>query len=248
MPTIHLERRTIIFGVVSMAVLSIATYYFVTPKMNDKKTSIQVLEKSTSIETTMTGDSDGPIKYLSRDNYIGMNINNEYNFDLDNNGFTENFIIKSYEVVIDRKNGFTYYGPTTDVLVKRVDGYVKLLSQLDGYLLEAKEVTLKPGGEDAILLIELKQGKLDNFLLYRYINGTLERITTPDDIPPSSYGIFTRGVADFEDVDKDGSKEMVVYSRLFPPVKKREVNIYKINGLEAKRINTYEEDTPNVIY
>lgn len=188
------------------------------------------------------------LPYQNNDNYTGLKTNKEYKFDLDGNGLSENFLIKSYEVVLNRKNGFTYYGFVTDVLFKETDSYASLLTHLPGHLLEAEEALLNPEKNDKVLLMNIIQGKLDNFLIYRYINGNLERVTTPDDIPPNSYGIMTRGEANFEDIDRDGTKEMLVYSRLSPPQKKRQVDIYRILGLEATKMKTYEEETSKVIY
>jgi hypothetical protein len=125
---------------------------------------------------------------------------------------------------------------------------VSLLTHLPGHLLEAEEALLNPEKNDKILLMNVIQGKLDNFLIYRYINGNLERVTTPDDMPPNSFGIMTRGEAHFGDIDGDNIKEMVIYSRLSPPQKKRQVDVYKIVGLEAIKIDAYEEETSEVIY
>lgn len=186
--------------------------------------------------------------YQNNDNYTGLKTNKEYEFDLDGNGLSENFLIKSYEVILNRKNSFTYYGFVTDVLIKKADSYLGLLTSLPGHLLEAEEALLNPENNDKVLLINIIQGKLDNFLMYRYINGNLERVTTPDDIPPNSYGIMTRGEAHFEDVDGDNVKEMVIYSRLSPPEKKHKVDVYKIVGLEAVKTGAYEEETSEAVY
>ena len=241
------QKRKLIIGTITIVVaISIIAYYFIASKNSTKGFSVQTLKVLPPEETEVASGSGSPIKYINQNNYTGMKINEEYTFDLDGNGLKENFAIKSYEIVTDRKNDFTYYGLITDVLIKKTNKYVNLLPRIDGYLLDAKEVILNQRNKDIILLIELKQGALDNFLIYRYRNNNLIRVSTPDDILPQSYGILTRGVASFEDVDNDGVKEMVVYSRLSPPEKRRKVDVYKISGLEAKVIKTYEESTQNL--
>lgn len=130
--------------------------------------------------------------------------------------------------------------------MKKSGGDEKLLSHLYGDLLDAREILLNRKENSKILLVSLKLGKLDNFRIYRYKKGALIRISTPDDIPPNLYGILTKGEVNFEDIDGDGTKEMVVYSRLSPPQKMREVDVYKILGLETTKIKAYEEETSKV--
>mgnify|MGYP001617320560 FL=1 len=235
----RLLRKTLIIVFVILVFLGLLL--FIRYKITDKERAFVTRDPN----VTKLVFSNG-LRYQSNDNYTGIKISKEYSFDLDDDGLTENLLIKSYEIVTLRKNVFTYYGFVTDVLIRKAEGYENLLYHLYGDLLDAREISLNQKENNKILLVSLKQGKLDNFLIYRYEKGNLIRVSTPDDIPPQSYGILTRGVASFEDIDKDGIKEMIVYSRLSPPEKKREVDVYNILGMEAIKIKTYEEETSKV--
>lgn len=234
-------RRLIIKAlIVSFVVLlSTGSLSFVTYRISSKEEPPRITKKP---DTTENVFSNG-LNYQNSDNYTGIKISKEYNFDIDGDGLTENILIKSYEIVTDKKNNFTYYGFVTDILTKRAKEYVSLLPQLYGYILDAKEVTLDQRNRDKILMVELKQGELDNFRIYRWMNGNLVRISTPDDKSELFYGIMTKGEVNFEDLNQDEIKEMVVYSRLQPPQKKRKVDVYKIFNLKASLVRTYEEET-----
>lgn len=244
MPLHHLKREVIIS--VFMISFLIIAFYFVATNAGKKSEPIQILGRSDIIEAQTAGSSGGHVKYINQDNYTGIKISKEYNFDIDGDGLAENVLIKSYEIVTDRKNNFTYYGFVTDVLTKRSGEYVRILPQLYGYILDAKDVTLDQRNIDKILMVELKQGELDNFRIYRWRNDNLIRISTPDDESDLFYGIMTKGEVNFEDLNQDGIKEMVVYSRLQPPQKKREVDVYEISNLKASLVRTYEEETSKI--
>ncbi len=235
----RLLRKILIIGFVILLFLGLLL--FTKYKVMDKEQAL----KTSGQNATELVFSNG-LRYQNNDNYTGIKVDKEYKFDLDSDGLTENLLIKSYEIVTLKKDNFTYYGFVTDVLVKKSEGDEKLLSHLYGDLLDAREILLNRKENNKILLVSLKLGKLDNFRIYRYKKGDLIRISTPDDIPPSLYGISTKGEINFEDIDGDGTKEMVAYSRLSPPQKKRQVDVYKILGLEATKIKTYEEETPKV--
>lgn len=235
----RLLRKILSIGFVILLFLGLLL--FTKYKVMDKEQALTTKDQSAT-ELVFSND----LRYQNNDNYTGIKVDKEYKFDLDSDGLTENLLIKSYEIVTLKKDNFTYYGFVTDVLMKKSGGDEKLLSHLYGDLLDAREILLNRKETNKILLVSLKLGKLDNFRIYRYKKGNLIRISTPDDIPPSLYGISTKGEVNFEDIDGDGTKEMVVYSRLSPPQKMRKVDIYKILGLEATKIKTYEEETSKV--
>jgi len=237
-------KSGIIISVFVVAFLIVAFYLSVI-NFSIRREQKQILGRFDVAKTQVVEDSSGRINYINQDNYTGIKISKEYYFDLDDNGTEEKLLIKSYEIVMNKKNDFTNYGFVTDVLTKRDERYVGLLPQLYGYVLGAREVVLSHRNRDKILVIELKQGELDNFRIYRYTNGNLVRIATPDDESALYYGIMTRGEVNFKDLNEDGIKEMVIYSRLSPPEKKRNVDVYRISGLAAYKINAYQEEMPN---
>lgn len=95
-----------------------------------------------------------------------------------------------------------------------------------------------------ILEIELIGGKSVNSLVYKSQNGKLIRIPVSTEKPPGFIGIVSRNLPEFKDMDNDGVLEMIAYYRLYPPEKKRTVEIYKLSGKIFMKYQEYEEETP----
>src|SRR3989338_3725642 len=98
-----LVRKGFVIGFVML--LSLGLLLFIKYKIMDKERALVARDSN----VTKLAFSNG-LRYQNNDNYTGIKIDNEYNFDLDGDGLTENLLIKSYEIVTLRKNGFTYYG------------------------------------------------------------------------------------------------------------------------------------------
>lgn len=94
-----------------------------------------------------------------------------------------------------------------------------------------------------VLEIEIIEGKSINSLIYNSQNGKLIRIPVSTEKPPSFIGIVSRNSPEFKDIDDDGVLEMLVYYRLYPPEKKRTVEVYKFSGEIFKKYQEYEEPT-----
>lgn len=89
-------------------------------------------------------------------------------------------------------------------------------------------------------------GKLINSIILVYQNGELTRIPIFDGVKSLPRGIFSSGGIEFKDYDSDGILEMFVYHRHYPPEAKRTVEIYQFTNQVFKKVQEYEESTPNV--
>lgn len=116
-----------------------------------------------------------------------------------------------------------------------------------GWLSMAYPLDLEDDGRDE-LVVEILSGKTINAIVYRYVDGVLERIPVSTE-KPGPYGFVgtaTRHSPEFRDLDGDGVLEMLAYYRHFPPEKSRTVEVYKFDGQRFNKIKEYEEIIPEV--
>lgn len=116
-----------------------------------------------------------------------------------------------------------------------------------GWLSTAYPLDLEEDERDE-LVVEILSGKTINAIVYRYVDGVLERIPVSTE-KPGPYGFVgtaTRNSPEFKDLDGDGVLEMLVYYRFFPPEKRRRVEVYKFDGSRFDKIREYEEPTDEV--
>lgn len=104
------------------------------------------------------------------------------------------------------------------------------------------------GNGTEYLEILLLQGQLVNSQLFKYLDGKLERVPVSTEKPPTFFGIVASGIPEYQDLDGDGTKEMLVPHRHYPPEAKRTVEVYKYTGQIFQKEREYEENTNGIYY
>ena len=113
---------------------------------------------------------------------------------------------------------------------------------LVGFFRQAYQTDIENDGNDE-LVVEVETGHSIDTSFYKYSNGNLNKILISDGSPTINGSVTKRNIPEFKDVEGDGSLEMFVYYRFFPPEKRRTVEVYKFNGQKFLKVNEYEEST-----
>lgn len=154
-------------------------------------------------------------------------------FDLDNNGIKERLYFHRTRV-----EPFAYY---TDVVI---EGTYKPSLVIPDYFWEAEEYQVNKNLR--VLLTQSQTGHIVSIMVYKYNDGVFSQIPIKTDEYINKDQGDVGSDAEMKDMDSDGTLELLIYFRHYPPEKKRTVKIYKFDGQVFTKTESYDQKTEEV--
>lgn len=151
-----------------------------------------------------------------------------FTLDLDYNGKNERVVVKSYPGIPGDQNTEIYINSSSKPILTEIGSF---------YAIKTHKMD---NSNQHITELQLQTGQSFNTLFYIYQKGKLERISVSTEKPPSWYGIISRNSPEFEDINSDGTLELLAYYNFLYDAT-RKVEVYTFNGKAFNKIQEYEE-------
>lgn len=133
-------------------------------------------------------------------------------------------------------------GPTIWVTDVYIGSELQPGFSLNGYFESSQFQDIKADGTKYLEVI-LLQGKLANSRLFKYVDGRLLQVPISTERPDGFIGVVGSSAPEYKDIDGDGTREMFVYHRHYPPAYKRAVEVYQFRNEAFWKWKEYEENT-----